>query len=85
MQSVARALASTLDVALDVTHEILLLGSDVLHFAPVPGLEEAARTLLSIWDSLQLVEVRFSPPFLSMCRCRCGTLMDDVFLFFLDQ
>ena len=30
---------------------------DLLRFAPIVGLEEAARTLLHIWDSLQLVDV----------------------------
>ncbi|EPQ50917.1 hypothetical protein GLOTRDRAFT_66644 [Gloeophyllum trabeum ATCC 11539] len=38
-------------------HEVLRVGVDVLEFAPVMGLQEAARTLLGIWDSLQYVEL----------------------------
>ena len=40
-----------------VVHELLGVGVDFLRFAPIPALEEAARTLLNIWDSLQLVDV----------------------------
>lgn len=46
---------------MDVTHEVVLQGADVLHFAPIVGLEDAARLLLGIWDALQLVEVRRLP------------------------
>ena len=52
------ALKSTLGYTLEATHELLDLGSDALRFAPIPGLAEAARVLVTIWDSLQLVEVR---------------------------
>ncbi|KAI0730413.1 hypothetical protein C8Q76DRAFT_566962, partial [Earliella scabrosa] len=38
-------------------HELLEAGADVLKFAPVPGLEVAARALLNIWDAIQLVHV----------------------------
>ena len=47
------------DTALDVTREVLEVGSEVLQFAPVAGLGEAARVLLSIWNAVQLVEVRY--------------------------
>ncbi|KAL5525571.1 hypothetical protein ACEPAG_6907 [Sanghuangporus baumii] len=53
---VSHALRSTLDYGLDATHDLLEISADVLRFAPIPGLEEAARVLLTIWDSLQLVE-----------------------------
>lgn len=56
-QRVSYALRSTLSYGLDATHDLLEIGADVLRFSPVPGLEEAARVLLTIWDSLQLVEV----------------------------
>ena len=38
-------------------HELLELSTDLLRFAPIPGLEEAARTLLGIWDALKMVDV----------------------------
>ncbi len=43
-------------------HEALLLSTDLLEYAPIPGLQNVARTLLQIWDSLELVDVcvRFS-------------------------
>lgn len=43
---------------LDATHDLLEISADLVRFAPIPGLEEAARVLLTIWESLQLVEVR---------------------------
>jgi hypothetical protein len=52
--------SSILDTALDVTHETLEIGSEVLQFAPVAGLGEAARVLLNIWNAVQLVEVGFA-------------------------
>ena len=51
------ALKSTLGYGLDVTHNALEIGADVLQFAPVPALQEAARVLLTIWQALELVEV----------------------------
>ncbi|KII83772.1 hypothetical protein PLICRDRAFT_95753 [Plicaturopsis crispa FD-325 SS-3] len=54
---VAEAAASVLGNTLDGAHEVLLLSVEVLRFAPIAGLEEAARTLLGIWDSLQLVDM----------------------------
>lgn len=46
-----------LGTTLEVTREALEIGSDVLQFAPVAGLGEAARVLVNIWDAVQLVEV----------------------------
>ena len=40
-----------------MTHEALETGGTLLRFAPVPGLDEVARVLLSIWDALQQVDV----------------------------
>lgn len=51
-----------LGITAQVVHDLLEVSTDVLRFAPIPGLEEAARTLLSIWDALQLVDVRVSLP-----------------------
>ncbi|KAL0570529.1 hypothetical protein V5O48_011438, partial [Marasmius crinis-equi] len=56
-QRVAQAAVSVLGVAVDVTHEALTLSADLLEFAPVPGLSAVARTLLLIWDSLQMVDL----------------------------
>ena len=57
MQTVAAVTSSILDTALDVTREALEIGQDILEFAPVPGLAEAAHVLVSIWNAVQLVEV----------------------------
>jgi abelson tyrosine-protein kinase 1 len=59
---VSQAAIAVLGTAGDVTHELLAVSVDVLHFAPVIGLAEAARVLLNIWDSLQLVDVSLSGP-----------------------
>ncbi|GJE89108.1 hypothetical protein PsYK624_052000 [Phanerochaete sordida] len=48
--------SKVVDTALDVTREALEIGQDVLQFAPVAGLAEAARVLTSIWNAVQLVE-----------------------------
>lgn len=55
-QRVAEASKAILGTALDITHEALVLSVDLLQLAPIPGLAEAARTLLTIWDTLQLVD-----------------------------
>ena len=54
MHKVAAAFASN---AADVTIEVLRVATDVAELAPVAGLAEAARILLSIWDGVQFVEV----------------------------
>ena len=51
------ALKATLGYGLEAAHSALEVGADVFQFVPVPGLQEAARVLLTIWDALQLVEV----------------------------
>ncbi|KAF9255884.1 hypothetical protein L218DRAFT_911907 [Marasmius fiardii PR-910] len=56
-QRVAQAVGSVLGTAVDAAHEALVLSADLLELAPVPGLSAAARTLLQIWDSLQLVDL----------------------------
>lgn len=40
-----------------IGHEVLSLGGDLLTFVPVPGLDVAAKLLLSIWDAIEMVEV----------------------------
>ncbi|RPD53297.1 hypothetical protein L227DRAFT_617134 [Lentinus tigrinus ALCF2SS1-6] len=54
---VAEAAVNVLGTAGEVVHELLEVSVDVLKFAPIVGLEEAARTLLTIWDALQLVDI----------------------------
>ena len=41
----------------DITHDLLKIGTDPLLFAPIPGFENAARTLLGIWDALKKIDV----------------------------
>ncbi|KAG6879023.1 hypothetical protein C0992_005773 [Termitomyces sp. T32_za158] len=55
-ERVGQAVASVLDIAADVAHEILFRSITLLEFAPIPGLAPAARVLLEIWDALQLVD-----------------------------
>ncbi|EIW58351.1 uncharacterized protein TRAVEDRAFT_20381 [Trametes versicolor FP-101664 SS1] len=50
-QRVDEALHEVLGITIDIAHELLVLGSDLLGFAPIPGLGGAARTLLHIWDA----------------------------------
>lgn len=57
----------------DVAHDVLASSIEVLDFVPIAGLAPAAKALLSIWDALQLVGVRF------MCMF-VGTLL-TVYLY----
>jgi len=50
--------ASVLGITGDIAHETLKLAVDVVDFVPVPGLAVAAKTLLNIRDTLQLVDPR---------------------------
>jgi hypothetical protein len=50
-----------LGTAADITHEVLLVGVDLLDLAPIPGLRPAAHLLLNIWDASQQVDVSFMP------------------------
>lgn len=54
----AQAAKGVLGAAFNVTHEALAISADLLQLAPIPGLAEAAKTLLTIWDALQMVDVR---------------------------
>lgn len=54
-KSAVRKAASAI---LSVGHEALLISADALELAPVMGLGQAARVLLSIWDSVEAVQVR---------------------------
>lgn len=58
LQRVFKALDSVKEYAPPAAHDALEMGTELLRFAPVAGLAEAARVLLTIWNSLQLVEVR---------------------------
>lgn len=41
----------------DIGHEALVISSELLEFAPLPGLRVAAIALLDIWEALQMVDV----------------------------
>lgn len=55
-QRVAQAVHSVLGTAAAATHEALFLSVNLLDFAPIPGLQAAAKTLLDIWDAVQKVD-----------------------------
>ncbi|KIJ12984.1 hypothetical protein PAXINDRAFT_100924 [Paxillus involutus ATCC 200175] len=59
-----------------VIKEGLVMSTDVLKFAPVPGLEEAARVLLGVWQACEKVDTNR----LSCLRLteRCATLLYSV-------
>ena len=59
-QKVSNAAEVVLGYTLDVLHEGLEVGAEVLEFAPIPGLAQAARVLLGIWDAVQMVDVSLS-------------------------
>ena len=63
LQRIRQAVSSVLGNAGDVAHEALVMSIDVLRFAPIAGLSDAARILLSIWDAVQKVDVRDFPCF----------------------
>ncbi|OJT03337.1 hypothetical protein TRAPUB_6115 [Trametes pubescens] len=54
-ERVDQALHDVLGITSDIAHDLLALGSDLLGFAPIPGLGGVARTLLHIWDGAQKV------------------------------
>ncbi|TFY60519.1 hypothetical protein EVJ58_g5101 [Rhodofomes roseus] len=54
---VSEAVVNVLGVAEDVGHEALVISSELLEFAPLPGLRVAATALLDIWEALQMVDV----------------------------
>ncbi len=56
----ARAVVSVLGTTAEVVHEALIIGVDLLEFAPVPGLALAAKTVVNIWDSAQYVDVSYN-------------------------
>ncbi|KAH7882529.1 hypothetical protein F5I97DRAFT_1816649, partial [Phlebopus sp. FC_14] len=51
-----RSASSLMDTVMPVMKETLAVSADVLKFAPCPGLEEAARTLLGIWEACEHIE-----------------------------
>ena len=51
------AIGGALGTAASIGHEVLFAGVDLLRFAPVPGLELVGKTLLNIWDAVDMVEV----------------------------
>lgn len=58
----AQAVSSALGVASVILYETLCIGVDLIDLAPLPGLALAAKTLLSIWDAAQQIDV--SAPFI---------------------
>lgn len=67
MQKVA---SSFFNNAADISIEALRVVTDVLEAAPLVGVGEAARVLLTIWQGVQAVEVCYS---LSL-SCFCSTV-----------
>ncbi|KAI9457372.1 hypothetical protein HD554DRAFT_2225096 [Boletus coccyginus] len=59
-----------------VVRDTLSISTDILSLAPLPGLEEAAKALLSVWDACQKVDTNR----LSCLRLaeRCATLLYSV-------
>lgn len=57
MQKVIQALRGRKSVVIDGTRLALEISSELLGLAPVPGLQEAAKTLLGIWDAVNKIEV----------------------------
>ena len=58
-QRVIEAIASVLGPAENLAHEALSVGVDLLQFAPVPALDVVGQILLNIWDSVEMIEVRW--------------------------
>ncbi|KAJ6589026.1 hypothetical protein B0H19DRAFT_1058099 [Mycena capillaripes] len=56
-ERVAEALSHILPPAILITHNLLQISTEVLKFAPIPGLDVAASLLLSIWDNVQGVDM----------------------------
>ncbi|KAJ6608478.1 hypothetical protein B0H10DRAFT_1815660 [Mycena sp. CBHHK59/15] len=56
-QRVGQALSKILPTTLLITHDVLEVGSEVLKYAPIPGLEIAGSLLLNIWDNVQAVDM----------------------------
>ncbi|KAI0822902.1 hypothetical protein BC628DRAFT_1421313 [Trametes gibbosa] len=54
-QHIATAVATVLGVSIELIHEALKYGSDLLMLSPIVGLPQAAQGLLKIWDSLRRV------------------------------
>lgn len=73
---VAEAVVNVLGTTAYVAHEALVLGGELLVFAPFPGLDLAARVLLEIWDALQMVDVNRSAC-LRLTE-RCATILYSV-------
>ncbi|KAG6815372.1 hypothetical protein H0H93_010003 [Arthromyces matolae] len=76
---VVHAVSPMLDLAGDVTHEVLVHGTELLKFAPIPGLEGAARVLLAIWDALQQIETNRLASLRLVERCA------DIFIAIQDE
>ncbi|KZT05047.1 uncharacterized protein LAESUDRAFT_750759 [Laetiporus sulphureus 93-53] len=75
-QRVAAAAVNVLGTAGEATHEVLVVSVELLEFAPLPGLQAAARSLLEIWDALQMVEINRSAC-LRLTE-RCATILFSV-------
>ncbi|KAM6492858.1 hypothetical protein JOM56_010992 [Amanita muscaria] len=66
---VLKAAASVLGPTIDITRHALNAGVDLLELAPIPGLAQAARTLLEIWDALDAVDMNRIACFRLTERC----------------
>ncbi|KAJ6553853.1 hypothetical protein B0H10DRAFT_2169714 [Mycena sp. CBHHK59/15] len=56
-ERVGQALSKIFPTTLLITHDVLEVGSEVLKYAPIPGLEIAGSLLLNIWDNVQAVDM----------------------------
>ncbi|KAA1466867.1 hypothetical protein DENSPDRAFT_812229 [Dentipellis sp. KUC8613] len=61
---------------LDVAHEALAMGVDLLQFAPVPGLEAAGYILLDIWDAFEQTQTNRSA--CERLAIRCADILFSV-------
>ena len=54
----AESVAATV---LDVGHDVIQLSTGFLQVVPIPGLDEAARLIVKIWDAIDAVKVLVQP------------------------
>ena len=55
------AAESVAGAVLDVGHDVLQLSTSLLQVVPIPGLDEAARLIVKIWDAIDAVKVLVQP------------------------
>ncbi|KAA1466868.1 hypothetical protein DENSPDRAFT_831772 [Dentipellis sp. KUC8613] len=74
---VGKAVLSVLGkTGLDIAHEALTVGVDLLQFAPVPALDVAGHTLLDIWDAFEQTQTNRSA--CERLATRCADILFSV-------